>query len=580
MRSVLALFVTLVACTAAPAAVAGVEYRVDVEAPEELAAPLRQGLGLVRWREDTDVTPEQLRGLADEAVREARALAAAEGYFSAEARVEIDEGSTPWRVTVHLVPGERTRIAEVELRVVGPAADDADARARIAAMRKDWLLPRGRPFRQEDWESAKRGAVRALSGWRYAAARVASSEARIDPLAREARLSVVLDSGPPYRYGALSVSGTQRYAPALVENMSPVRPGEDYDREQLVVYQRRLAETGYFASVRAEIDAQAPDPSAAPLRVAVIEAPSKQFEAGISYNTDVGARLQLRYSDHHLADSAWRLRTSLALDDQIQEVLLDLDSPPREEGRFNNWFARASQKDIQNELARTFSIGVAHSFGTDVAPSAVILSWTLEEQQAGSAPVDNRYAVYLGYRRTFRRTDEVIAPRSGYFGSIELGGAPGALASQDFLRVVGEGAMFFPVRRDGSVALRARAGRVLADERAGIPTPFLFRTGGDQTVRGYAFESLGVREGDAIVGGRRLFIASAEYTHWLAENWGIAAFVDAGNAWDSGEPFKAALGYGLGARLRTPIGPARIDVAYGEETGEYRLHMSIGYVFR
>ena len=580
MRSVLVLVVALIACAASPAAIAGVEYRLEVEAPEELAAPLRQGLGLVRWREDTDVTPEQLRGLADEAVREARALAAAEGYFSAEVRVEIDESASPWRVIVRLAPGERTLVAEVELRVVGPAADDGEARGRIAALREDWSLPRGQPFRQEDWEAAKHGAARALASWRYAAARVASSEARIDPVSREARLVVVLDSGPAYRFGPLVVLGTRRYAPALVENMSPVRPGEDYDREQLVVYQRRLAETGYFAGARAEIDAQAPDPAAAPLRVAVIEAPSKQFEAGISYNTDVRARLQLRYSDHDVADAAWRMRSSLSLDRQIQEVQLDLDSPPREEGRFNNWFGRASRKDIQNELARTFSLGVAHNFGTDVAPSAAILSWTLEEQQAGSAPADTRYAVYLGYRRTYRRTDEVIAPRRGYFGSIDLGGAPDALASEDFVRVVGEGSMFFPVGRQGDLALRARAGLVASDERTGIPTPFLFRTGGDQTVRGYAFESLGVREGDAIVGGRRLFVASAEYTHWLAESWGVAAFVDAGNAWDSGQPFEAAIGYGLGARLRTPIGPARLDVAYGKETDEYRLHVSIGYVFR
>ena len=359
------------------------------------------------------------------------------------------------------------------------------------------------------------------------------------------RLAVVLDSGPPYRIGPLVVLGTQRYAPALVENMSPVRPGEDYDRELLVVYQRRLAETGYFAGARAEIDANAPDPAAAPLRVAVIEAPSKQFEAGISYNTDVRARLQLRYSDHDLADSAWRMRSALSLDRQIQEAQLDLDSPPRDEGRFNNWFGRASNKDIQNELARTFSLGVAHNFGTDVAPSAAILSWTLEEQQAGSAPADTRYAVYVGYRRTLRRTDEVVAPRRGYFGSIDLGGAPDALASEDFVRAVGEGSMFFPLGRRGDLALRARAGLVVSDERTGIPTPFLFRTGGDQTVRGYAFESLGVREGDAVVGGRRLFVASAEYTHWLAESWGVATFVDAGNAWDPGIPFEAAIGYGF-----------------------------------
>jgi translocation and assembly module TamA len=557
-----------------------VQYRVEVKAPDALAEPLRVSLGLVRWQEDPDVTPEQLRRLADEAARDARAVAAAEGYFSAQARVDIDETETPWRVTVQIVPGERTRVVEVDLQVTGPAATDPEARERIADLRKAWALTRDRPFRQEDWDLAKQGVVGRLSGWRYAAARIAESEARIDAAARTAHLRVVLDSGPAYRFGPLVVSGTQRYTPALVENMSPVRAGEDYDREQLVVYRRRLVETGYFASVLADIDERSADPAAAPLRVAVIEAPAKQFEAGVSYNTDVGARLQLRYSDHDLRASDWRLRSSLSLDDQIQELQLDLDSPPKNEGRFNNWFARAKRQDIQNELVRTFSLGVAHNFGTDVAPSAAILSWTLEEQQAGTDPMENRYAVYLGFRRTLRRTDAVIAPRAGYFAAVDLGGAPSALASQAFLRVAGEGSTFFPVGRNGDLSLRAQAGRVLADERTGIPTTFLFRTGGDQTVRGYAFESLGVNEGNAVVGGRRLFVASAEYTHWLSGDFGVAAFVDAGNAWDSGERFRAAIGYGVGGRIRTPIGPARLDVAYGEDTGEFRLHVSIGYVLR
>jgi translocation and assembly module TamA len=88
-----------------------------------------------------------------------------------------------------------------------------------------------------------------------------------------------------------------------------------------------------------------------------------------------------------------------------------------------------------------------------------------------------------------------------------------------------------------------------------------------------------VREGGAIVGGRRMFVASAEYTHWIGENWGLAAFVDGGDAWERGERFDAALGYGLGLRLRTPIGPGRVDIAYGSQTEEYRLHISIGYTF-
>jgi translocation and assembly module TamA len=66
---------------------------------------------------------------------------------------------------------------------------------------------------------------------------------------------------------------------------------------------------------------------------------------------------------------------------------------------------------------------------------------------------------------------------------------------------------------------------------------------------------------------------------WIADSWGIAAFVDAGNAADRGSDLKPVYGYGVGARLRTPIGPMRLDVAYGEATRTVRLHLSVGLAF-
>lgn len=577
MRSRLFLSVLLLAC--APGFAAGIEYAVEIEAPAALAETLRKGLNLVRWQGDPQMSPELLRRLADEAERDAREVAAAEGYFSPQVRVAIDEQARPWRVLVQLEPGERTTIAAVDIRFSGPAAADEQARDALDRVRAAWALPRGQPFRQEDWENAKRRAVRELARWRYAAARLGESEAQVDPATRQARLSVTLESGPPFRFGPVQVSGTRRYPAQIVENMNPARPGDDYDRDVLVVYQRRLVETGYFASVQAEIDTQAASAAAAPLRVAVVEGQSKNVETGVSYNTDVGPRLQLRYGDQDLRDSAWRLRSGLSVDRKKQVVQLDLDSPPRRNARWNNFFTSASRSDIQNEVTRAFALGVAHNFGTDLANSAAILSWHLEDQSIGESVTDSRHAVYLGLRHGFRSTDDVIAPRVGYFGSVEVGAGLPSVSTQEFLRAIGKASLLIPVGRDGDLLLRAQAGAVRADTRQGIPTTFLFRTGGDQTVRGYAYESLGVREGNAIVGGRRLFVASIEYTHWFAAEWGIAAFVDAGDAWDDGERLRAALGYGLGARLRTPIGPARVDVAYGEDVREFRLHLSVGYVF-
>jgi translocation and assembly module TamA len=74
-------------------------------------------------------------------------------------------------------------------------------------------------------------------------------------------------------------------------------------------------------------------------------------------------------------------------------------------------------------------------------------------------------------------------------------------------------------------------------------------------------------------------VASAEVIHWIGESWGLAAFADAGNATDSVSDFHVALGYGVGVRVRTPLGPFRLDLAYGQYVHEVRLHFSVGLAF-
>lgn len=569
----------IIGLAAASAAWAQLDYRVEIDAPREIADPLRQGLDLVRWQHDPQMTPEQLHRLADEAKSEARETAATEGYFSAGVAVKIDESARPWVVKVGVQPGERTLVGDVDLRFSGPAVEDGEARALFKRVRDTWSLRRGEPFRQADWEAAKRRAVRELAAWRYAGARAAESRALVDPETRRANLMVELASGPPFRFGELRVSGTRRYPDQLVENMSPFRAGDVYDRDKLLVYQRRLLESGYFVSVQADIAPEEARPEAAPVRVAVIEANKHHVESGLGYTTDAGPRLEFHYSNEDVLDSAWRFNNTLQLDQKVQNLQLGFDSPPRPGGRWNSFFARARQTDIQNESTRELAAGVSHNWGAELAPSAVIVSGHLEQQRVGGDVTDNRHALYTGFRRSWRKTDDYVYPRSGYMASFELGGAPAALASREFLRGVVSGLLFIPFGRSGDLLLRGQTGRVFARTREGIPSSFLFRTGGDQTVRGYAFESLGVRQGDAIVGGRRYAVGGVEYTHWFTDSWGAAAFVDAGNAWDDTTLFKAAVGYGLGARFRTPIGPIRADLAYGQQTHALRLHFSVGYTF-
>jgi translocation and assembly module TamA len=559
---------------------AAIRFRVVIEAPRQYRRLLEEGLDLVRWQNDERVTLPLLERLVAEARKAAIEALATDGYFSADVQSRIERVSDREAI-VHLSvePGARTRVRDVDIGVQGPAANDPEGRKRIAVVKETWRLAPGQPFRQSEWDVAKDDALARLARGRYAAASITESEARIDPNERAADLKLRLDSGPIFHAGPTVVSGLRRYPAAVIENLNPIRPGEPYDATQLDLYQRRLLETGYFNAVHFAID---PDPSqaaSAPLRINVIEAPSQRIDTGISFSTDTGAGVTVDYSNVDIFDSAWRLRPRLVVNQKEQRFNVTLDTPPRRGGTWNTYSTRLQRRDIEGELSREAMVGYAHNWGLESTPSQVAVSAHYEKRSISGSTTENNHAVFVGYRKTFRTTDDLVLPRRGVLGTAEIGTSVPGVSSQEFVRLRGKVNWLIPVGLRNDLLVRGEAGIVLADSRAGIVSSFLFRTGGDQTIRGYAFESIGVPQGTATVGGRYLALGSVEFTRWITDTLGAAVFVDAGDAFDSPGAFDAAIGVGIGVRWRSPIGPFRADVAYGERTQKVRLHFSVGFSF-
>ncbi|OYY89634.1 MAG: outer membrane protein assembly factor, partial [Methylophilales bacterium 16-45-7] len=136
---------------------------------------------------------------------------------------------------------------------------------------------------------------------------------------------------------------------------------------------------------------------------------------------------------------------------------------------------------------------------------------------------------------------------------------------------------FYPLSDSTQFLGRLEVG--LVSGSMSVPATYLFRAGGDQSVRGYGFQSLGVKDGDATLGGRVLLVGSTEVVQWLTNAWGAAAFIDFGNAANSWRDYEPAYGYGLGVRWKSPVGPVGADIAYGEATKDYRLHFNLGVSF-
>ena len=187
----------------------------------------------------------------------------------------------------------------------------------------------------------------------------------------------------------------------------------------------------------------------------------------------------------------------------------------------------------------------------------------------------------------------MLLPTKGYTLSTQgaVGYAHGREIREDgitdgrgpFSRAYGRLTWYKPLGGDWYATLRTEAGQVFARDSVGVPDTLLFRAGGDESVRGYAYRTLAPVDIDGtIIGGNVLATASVEVAHPLAPSlpnlWG-AVFVDAGRAALSWTDFKPARGYGVGVRYRSPVGPLRVDLAYGEELRKFRLHLSVGIAF-
>jgi translocation and assembly module TamA len=564
--------------SSAPAAEA-LRYRVVIEAPEPLRDTLSSSVDLIRWQTYDEMTRSLFDALVRQARDQAQEAAATEGYFSATIDIGVDRASTPWTVTMRATPGAQARVTAATIVFEGAASTDDTGADAIAKVRREWKLPVGAPFRQPAWIDAKEQAVNTLAANAYAAARLAASEAAIDPDASTAELAVTLDSGPVFRVGDLEIQGLSRYTDDLVRNYRSARPGDRYSLADLDQFVRRLNGTGYFASVHAAIDTDPAKADDAPIHVSVIEAPPKRLEAGLGYSTDTAFRGNVSYRDVDVGGRALQMYADARVESKLQNASLRFVQPPARNGWSPSVFTRIERTDINSLVTQTAVAGTRMSSLDERNQWQYGAAFFWDRQEPFGQPANDSHALYVDVERGWRRVDNLASPTQGFSVLAQAGAGIPGVSTRGFGRAVVRSAFFQPLSPQWSLSARAEGGAVFAGSRTDIPSALLFRTGGDTTVRGYAFESLGLKSGDAVLPVRYYYATSVEATRWIGDAWGIAAFVDAGNAFDDTSDARPAFGYGVGARVRTPIGPFRLDLAYGQESRQVRLHFSVGVAF-
>lgn len=515
----------------------------------------------------------------------APAIAAAEGWFSASVRIEEQAD----RTLVAIESGKRAVIADVAITFRGDLAGDGAWREqRRNGLRDSWPLTPGQAFRQSAWDDAKARLLEALTADDYATGEIATSEARVDAASAQVRLRVVLDSGPPFTLGPPEVAGIERYPQRLVDRLLDIDPGEPYRTERLLEIQRVLQSTPWFASVIVDIDRDRAHPDRVPVRISVTERPRADVGLAAGYGTDAGPRGEVSLRYRNALGRGYDMQSALQADRTRQIGYADFFLPARAPGEAV--FGGPRARDSVGALGeRTANQGLETRRGAVAARRTIPLGPVefgaglgFQVEQSAPEGADPRVSRALTPNAyvTWRAVDDALNPKRGGVLTVEAAGAAkSVLSDQTFLRGRAQYQHWFTLAGSDQLFLRAEAGIVWANSRDGIPEDFLFRAGGTRSVRGYAYQSLGVREGDAIVGGRYLATGTVEYVRWLSTKWGAALFWDAGDAADRRADLTLNQGYGLGARWRTAAGPIAADLGWSERDRKARLSFSVSVAF-
>lgn len=550
---------------------------VEIDVPDELRPLLTRHLDASRAaRLDETFSDEEITRLQGLSETSARALLATEGYFAPRI-LSTRRGDT---LQFMIKPGARTEVRAVDIRFIGALADAPGSRPLQGRITRSFALKPGMPFRQLDWDTAKAGALAPLVASQYLAARIAESEVRIDPIAHVADITLTLDSGPAFFYGQPVINGASRYPVSIARKLAPMQPGQPVNQQDLLDYQAALEASGYYSQASVRIDPDPATAAAAPIRIEVVERPEKRLSLGAGVSTDTGARVQGEWLSRNIDNRGLRLRLDARLETTSQRAGAELTWPRDDKGYVHSLGIQPRREDIRGQETEAVVVAGRRSRERGQIETVLSLQYQTERLKLGTTLDSRNEALTTTYGWTQRAVGRGFYPRSGHVTSFQVGGATDALLSDtSFLRLYGRHTQYVSLGRSDRLLARIELGSVISDSRNGIPTDFLFRAGGDNSVRGYGYQSLGRSLDGGVASVRYLATGSLEYNRFFTRDWGMALFVDAGDAADEPNRLDPVFGVGAGVRWRSPVGPVNLDLAYGEATQKLRLHFSLGVSF-
>ena len=502
------------------------------------------------------------------------------GYYQPDIDWEItrpEDEEVPAQLQFSVTPGEPVRVRSRTVTIKGPADQDSEFNLSLPTQPAE-----GDVLNHGQYNALRQTIRNTSSQLGYFNGQFETRRLEVNPEEQTADITLVFNSGQRFRLGDVRFEEGHGFETSLLNQFVTFEKGTVYDSGKIAKLSSDLSNSGYFASVDVDANPASADEGVIPVVVKLRTRAPRSIAAGVGFSTDVGPRLRGTWREHWVNPMGHRRGAETELSQPRQNISawyeLPLDPPMTDSIRLSAGYQREDIEDVESEL---LTLGQQWNHQLDNGWTQT-LSAKLEEERFsfGDGSQDRTRLLLPGIGYSRLEANSAFDPSRGYRLSVEVSGAHrAALSDADILHVFMLGKGLYTLADNHRFLSRVRLGAVATNRFSRVPPSLRFFAGGDQTVRGYAYESLSPEDSLGVgVGGRYLLVGSLEYQYQFADNWRAAAFVDEGNAInDLSETL--ATGAGVGIRWISPVGPIRLDVAKGlnpELGGEWRVHFSMG----
>ena len=487
----------------------------------------------------------------------------------------------PTDLTINVNPGKPVRIRELQISLEGAAQADP----AFQQLLQQSPVKVGKVLNDGDYEALKTRLNDLALTRGYFDAQLVTHQVTVYPEQHAADIVLIMNSGRRFAFGPVNYDSsvtlpTQR----LLATMINFTQGEPYSSQKVSQLSVDFSATGYFRSIDVRPLRDQAQGNEVPMLISVVPKTHWAIDAGIGYSTDEGPRLTLGIVNHWLGEKGHSFKSDIKLSGAVNELT----------GRYKVPYG--------NPLLEYYSLDGGYQGVSNLDTDSHLISASVNRWKKRPGNWNQNFFLRLDFenftqggqsdsstllvpgvafdRRTINGSP--TNPKSGSFYSVKLeASAKALLANANFVRLWGHAKWLSSFWDRHRLIGRVDQGGLWVDDIASVPPSVRFFTGGDQTVRGYDFDSISPRNSrDQLVGGRYLSVGSIEYTYEFYPNWQIAVFVDSGTVTDDYRNNTVGWKTGVGPGLRwiTPLGPLKLDFAFAisEPDSPVRIHFSIG----